>query len=382
MYKTLIVGRAACGKDLIAKKLEDKYGWTFVQSYTTRPKRTDNEHGHTFITKEDVDNFDKNDIVTDTVLNDHYYFSTKQQINDADGYIINPDAIPDLLNACPDTYFQIIYIRPKNNDTRYEMAIKRANESDNPDNVLQSYINRDKDEDAEFTTFEERIEQNQVHGNMHECVSLVNTYTLEIVDQIADMAESMRRFHKNMITILHILEHHGIIKVDKDIIFEKTDLLFNPKDPLYRLAKLSTNPDDNTALLELYNQTDMNTMPGRINIETFIQALYHTIKLPESPMALFMQIWLSTCDAYGLTFDTNDQEQKTIIANGTVFGIIKTLYRPENNTPTKYHIIQERKETYVCVKENENCSQILLKADFYKTKDSCQKAINRGLINE
>lgn len=379
MYKTLIVGRAGSGKDLIAKKLEDKYGWTFVQSYTTRPRRTETEHGHTFITKEEAEKFRKSEIATDAVLNDNYYFSTIRQIEECDGYIVNPKAIPDLLSACPDVYFQIIYIRPKDDETRYEMAVKRANESDDPDKTLQAYKDRDSDEYEEFTRFEERIASNEVHGNMHECVSLTNTYTIEIVDQIADMAESMRRFHKNMRKILHVIERHGILEVDKDIEFEKTDLLFNINDPVYRLAKLSTNPDDNDALLEFMSNNDAPSAPGRMNVETFIQALYHTIKLPESPMALFMQIWLSTCDAYGLVSDTDTPNISTITVNGTVFGIIKTLYRIENDEtprPIQYHIIQEQKETYVCVKDGENTSQILLKTDFHETEADCRNAID------
>ena len=51
----LIVGRSGSGKTTIAEELERKYGLKSIQSYTTRPKRSDNETGHIFVSDEEFD---------------------------------------------------------------------------------------------------------------------------------------------------------------------------------------------------------------------------------------------------------------------------------------------------------------------------------------
>ena len=51
----LIVGCSGSGKTTIVNSLENKYGLKSIQSYTTRPKRSDDETGHIFISDEEYD---------------------------------------------------------------------------------------------------------------------------------------------------------------------------------------------------------------------------------------------------------------------------------------------------------------------------------------
>ena len=44
-----LVGPSGSGKTTVAKALE-KHGYNVIQSYTTRPRRSENEWGHTFVT--------------------------------------------------------------------------------------------------------------------------------------------------------------------------------------------------------------------------------------------------------------------------------------------------------------------------------------------
>lgn len=44
-----LVGASGSGKTSVAKYLEDEYGYNVIQSYTTRPKRGNQEYGHTFL---------------------------------------------------------------------------------------------------------------------------------------------------------------------------------------------------------------------------------------------------------------------------------------------------------------------------------------------
>ena len=48
MKKIVLIGPSGTGKSTVADKLTELYGLTLMQSYTTRPKRFENETGHTF----------------------------------------------------------------------------------------------------------------------------------------------------------------------------------------------------------------------------------------------------------------------------------------------------------------------------------------------
>ncbi len=89
----LILGRSGCGKTTITELLEQKYGLKSIQSYTTRPKRSENETGHIFISDEE---FNK---LTDMVAYTEFgnppkrYCATAEQVENHDLYIIDPKGI-------------------------------------------------------------------------------------------------------------------------------------------------------------------------------------------------------------------------------------------------------------------------------------------------
>ena len=47
----IIIGRSGAGKTSVANAMRDAYGWTQIESYTTRPRRSEDETGHHFITE-------------------------------------------------------------------------------------------------------------------------------------------------------------------------------------------------------------------------------------------------------------------------------------------------------------------------------------------
>lgn len=86
----LIVGKSGSGKTTLVNELQ-KYGYTAIESYTTRPKRFENETGHTFITE---DEFDKlKDICAYVKYNGYRYCATSEQVNNSTLYVIDPDGI-------------------------------------------------------------------------------------------------------------------------------------------------------------------------------------------------------------------------------------------------------------------------------------------------
>ena len=90
-YIVLIVGESGSGKSTICDELTKRYGLKQVESYTTRPRRSENEGGRTFISDEEFDKLEG--ICAYTYFDGHRYCATKEQIDNSDLYIIDPHGI-------------------------------------------------------------------------------------------------------------------------------------------------------------------------------------------------------------------------------------------------------------------------------------------------
>ena len=81
-----IVGRSGSGKDSIVDSFCEKhpeYKDTKLLSFTTRPKRSESENTHTFITNaeyEHIKNSSEDSIFAETSINDYVYFATQNQL--------------------------------------------------------------------------------------------------------------------------------------------------------------------------------------------------------------------------------------------------------------------------------------------------------------
>lgn len=87
----LLCGKSGSGKTTIAQLLEDKYNMNVLQSYTTRPKRSPDETGHTFITDEDFDCLCN--ICAYGEFGGYRYCATQDQVDNADVYVIDGQGI-------------------------------------------------------------------------------------------------------------------------------------------------------------------------------------------------------------------------------------------------------------------------------------------------
>ena len=123
----LIVGCSGSGKTTIVNTLEEKYGLKSIQSYTTRPKRSDSETGHTFISDEEYDKLEN--IIACTEFCDYRYCATAKQIDESDLYVVDPAGIESLKAFYKgDKQFKIIYIK-SDITTRYERMRFRSQKS-------------------------------------------------------------------------------------------------------------------------------------------------------------------------------------------------------------------------------------------------------------
>lgn len=90
-YIVLIVGESGSGKSTICDELTKRYGLKQVKSYTTRPRRNEDEDGHTFISDEEFNKLEN--ICAYTYFDNHHYCATREQVDNADLYIIDPYGI-------------------------------------------------------------------------------------------------------------------------------------------------------------------------------------------------------------------------------------------------------------------------------------------------
>lgn len=90
------VGKSGSGKTSIVNELEKKCNYKSIQSYTTRRPRYDGEVGHTFISDTSFDKLC--DIVAYTEYNGFRYCATKQQLDEANLYVVDIAGVESLLD--------------------------------------------------------------------------------------------------------------------------------------------------------------------------------------------------------------------------------------------------------------------------------------------
>lgn len=130
-----IMGYTASGKDSIADAVSSKCGIPKVVSFTTRPKR-ENEDGtkHLFISEDAFEAIKKtNDFAAYTKIGDYHYFVTRTQLNslffdnNAVVYVIDPEGVEMLKGNMPDANIVTIYV----NVSREECSNRAKKRGDN-----------------------------------------------------------------------------------------------------------------------------------------------------------------------------------------------------------------------------------------------------------
>lgn len=87
----LIVGPSGSGKSSVSEAVANNLGLKLVNSYTDRPRRSENETGHIFLSKEEFDKL--GNFCAYTEFNGYRYGVTKDIIEESDIYIIDPNGV-------------------------------------------------------------------------------------------------------------------------------------------------------------------------------------------------------------------------------------------------------------------------------------------------
>ena len=157
---TLIVGRSGTGKSTLEELLCNAYDAKSIKSYTTRPQRSKDENNHIFISKNDVSNY-PNKIAT-TTINNHFYFTTKKQLDESQLYVIDPNGLYELTSNYPNLKFNLIYL--KLTQKQHNLYLKSRRNKSNETKELQNQ--RLKSEDDQFTQFETKLKQKSLPKNI------------------------------------------------------------------------------------------------------------------------------------------------------------------------------------------------------------------------
>lgn len=172
-----ILGRSGSGKNYIANKLERR-GFASVKSYTTRPIRQDDPNDintHLFISPDRVNEY-VDDIVADTYFNGAYYFATRQQLNEADIYILDKAGLIQLYRKYHDRDILAFYI-----DCDSSICAERMSKRGDSDEAIMSRLQYDAEA---FRGVEEL------------CDFVVNNETQDNANRIVDYIENTFEFYR------------------------------------------------------------------------------------------------------------------------------------------------------------------------------------------
>lgn len=136
-----IVGESGSGKSLIAKELES-FGLRQLKSYTTRPKRPV-ETDKICVTQGDFDLIRK-DLVAYTSFDGYEYGATRQQVEENDLYVVDPDGIEMLADHIGRENIIVFYLKV-NEDTRFDRMME--------DRGFNHAVERIEHDEEKFNTF-------------------------------------------------------------------------------------------------------------------------------------------------------------------------------------------------------------------------------------
>ena len=192
--KILVVGRSGSGKDTVKEFLEHTYNFKFVKSYTTRSKRYPSEDTHVFISRAEAKEV-KNKVAVTYINNGKTwdeYFSTSDQFESCNGYIVDPVGVYQVLASFPDEEFLVVYLYVGSRLKRFIRCwIRNKSQIFHPHQVLDRFDR----EDSEFTQFELLLQNAQDFSNftalknVRGIITFVNTY--DGVDNLKKFAEGI-----------------------------------------------------------------------------------------------------------------------------------------------------------------------------------------------
>lgn len=140
----LVVGKSGSGKTYIIDRICKQFNMKQVNSRTTRKPRYEGEIGHKFITDEQADK-EFNDAVAKTNYNGYRYYTTVQDLEESDFYVIDVQGVNSFEYNKVSKQVKILFI----NSPWYIRTINMLKRKDK----IKDIVNRLKLDKTEFKGF-------------------------------------------------------------------------------------------------------------------------------------------------------------------------------------------------------------------------------------
>lgn len=184
----LLVGKSGSGKTTLEQILTSEYGFDNVKSYTTRPKRVAREDNHQFVTKEEFDALENK--VAYTRFNGYEYCATKEQLDNATIYVIDPDGIKYLRQNYSRNFF-IVYLNVTKQSC-WERMINRGEDY----NIAKARIDNDESSFAGFEN-EADVVINGDNNILNVLNDFINAYAFaRLNNRINELEKEVREWKK------------------------------------------------------------------------------------------------------------------------------------------------------------------------------------------
>lgn len=105
-----IIGASGSGKTTFADELAKKKGLKVLKSYTTRPKRHENDTDHTYINN--IEYYKLKGIMASNVINGYLYACTASQLLENDIYVVDWIGYHELCDSLEAKRIENIELRP------------------------------------------------------------------------------------------------------------------------------------------------------------------------------------------------------------------------------------------------------------------------------
>lgn len=236
--KYLIIGRTASGKDTLAKTLLEEHGMASVKSSTTRPKRSEDEDTHIFVTVDQA--AAETHKVARTVIDGYEYYATYKAVNEADVYVIDPEGARELSHNMPHADFHIVYLSAPA-EGRKKRFVERACAGDaslTEGAARELFESRDAAENERFSAFEGCITTNANletwgFGDSVRAVHVLeNDYDPESMGAYARMLANLSRLIARTVKLIPVARKLGLMSGTDDTILIRD----NAKGEIYPVS--------------------------------------------------------------------------------------------------------------------------------------------------
>ena len=155
-----VMAESAAGKDRLVSEICNRNNYKQLISYTTRPRRVNEGDTHVFVDEETYRQMKKNnEIAAYTYINGYHYWSTIEQLYQADFYVIDPHGVESLKAlSLPNLLITTVYINVPE-EVRKERAKSRGDD-------MMVYRSRCISEREQFRNMKKNMDVEHVISNM------------------------------------------------------------------------------------------------------------------------------------------------------------------------------------------------------------------------